>query len=111
MKCGAFSWARVSVKLLFEILCACDGRGEQAQGGDWPTKQSLYFNPILCPLKKSVCSLGYKFAVPPRRVLFARATRAYPSFNPQLSSNCFPLVSRVEALERESGQDSSKFYG
>ena len=52
------------LKLLSEILDACEGRrGVQAPGMDWPTKQSFYGKPILDFAHAQVCSLLYKFAV------------------------------------------------
>jgi hypothetical protein len=47
----------------FEVLDACESRGEQASGMDWPTKQSFYNKLILDLIKAQVCSLVYKFGV------------------------------------------------
>src|SRR5580698_10633828 len=48
------------VKLLFEILAACEGRGVQAAGIDWPTKQSFYNVAIVDLPCLRVCSLVYR---------------------------------------------------
>src|SRR5580704_1483151 len=48
------------VKLSFEILAACEGRGVQAAGIDWPTKQSFYNVAIVDLPCLRVCSLVYR---------------------------------------------------
>src|SRR5580692_283523 len=48
------------VKLSFEILAACEGRGVQAAGIDWPTKQSFYNVTIVDLPCLRVCSLVYR---------------------------------------------------
>ena len=49
------------VKLLFEILDACECRGVQAPGMDRPTKQSFYNIAIVVLLYQRVCSFVYRF--------------------------------------------------
>src|SRR5258708_1741688 len=58
---GLFLRRGYRVKLLVEILDACECRGVQAPGMGWPTKQSFHNIAILGFLHLHVCSLIYRF--------------------------------------------------
>ena len=58
---GLFLRRGYRVKLLFEILDACECRGVQALGMGWPTKQSFHNIAILGFLHLHVCSFVYRF--------------------------------------------------
>jgi hypothetical protein len=49
------------VRLSFDILDACAGRGKQASGMNSSTNESFYCNPILGFALTQVCPLVYKF--------------------------------------------------
>lgn len=59
---GQFLQRGCGAMLSLEILDACAGRGIQAPGMDWPTKQSFCCSPILGVPKARVCSLVYNSA-------------------------------------------------